>query len=199
MLQGDFTIWIVCSEQGFFISYIIHDLLQWFQKVPQAESLLAAKHRISSLWVLTTDIRAFLRLHPKFVMGSYKNRSCVWGWSEIHSNDRGKIQAAFSLPSLLVLLLLWAWCTGEVSRSPALSLVSMWKSHGSTGQGLCFTLGFCTDTELRASCEFRLDLPPPMHLFRSSRHLFQQLQSVWDEILKVRWFKSTFMSISHLL
>lgn len=23
----DFTIWIVCSEQGFFISYIIHNLL----------------------------------------------------------------------------------------------------------------------------------------------------------------------------
>lgn len=27
---------------------------------------------------------------------------------------------------------------------------------------------------------------PPMHLFRSSQHLFQHLQSVWDEILKVR-------------
>ena len=74
MLQGDFTIWIVCSEQGFFISYIIHDLLQWFQKDTQAESLLAPKPRIFSWWVLTMDVRALLRLHPKFAVGRYSVR-----------------------------------------------------------------------------------------------------------------------------
>lgn len=87
MLQGDFTIWIVCSEQGFFISYIIHDLLQWFQKVTEAESLLAPKHRILSLWVLTMDVGVSLRLNTKIAVR--RNSVRCWKKGATLSEDTG--------------------------------------------------------------------------------------------------------------
>lgn len=100
---------------------------------------------------------------------------------------------------LLVLPLLLAWHTRKVSRSPALPLVYILKSCSSSSWGLCFTLWGCTDTELWAAQKVCLCVYPLMCLFRISQHLFQQLWSVWGDILRVRWFKSGFMSMFHLL
>lgn len=65
-----------CVQWAGIFHFIHHSrLAAVIPKSPTSPAAPAPKHRISSLCVLTMDVRAILRLHPKFVVGRYKKRS----------------------------------------------------------------------------------------------------------------------------